>query len=249
MLKKHHFLCEKWLLNNKKSCSDLLLFLLPLNIGIWITNTIHQWMGCSQRVLIFVSPKSQRQKNHFRMHIHCSGVWTGFSRTAENKTLKTSYWFMSLWFSFAGKESSRSLHSCNLSATEEQPPHLGTTFPRLPDSSNLNICPWGEARYLQQLMSAHSKRKFHAHPKLLQQSRGAYQWLSASTYPQPKRNATHAEVLCHRNSEAFQRATPNTFWKLWRFLRTKPKIFLDKTATTFRTIFVCARKPIKEISK
>lgn len=192
--KNASFLVWKIIVKQKKnSCSDLLLFLLPPKIAIWITNTIHQWTGYSQRVLIFVSPKLQRQR-HFRMHMHCSGVWTGFSRTAENKTLKISYWFTSLWFSFARKESSRSLDSCNLSAAEEQPPHLGTTFPRLPDSSNLNICPWGEAVYLQQLMSAHSRRKLHALPKLLQWHRGASEWLSASIHPQPKRNATHAEV-------------------------------------------------------
>lgn len=183
------------------------------------------------------------------MHMHCSGVWTGFSRMAENKTLKISYWFTSLWFSSARKESSRSLHSCNLSATEEQPPHLGATFPRLQDSWNLNICPWREAGYLQQLMAAHSTIKLHAHPKLLQWSRGASERLSTSMYPQTTRNAIHAEVLCHRKS--FQRANPNTFWKLWGFLRTIPKFFLDKTATKlhFRTIFVCERETVTEISK
>lgn len=192
MLRKHHFLCEKWLPNNKKkSCSNFLLFLLSLKIGIWITNTIHQWMDYSQRVLIFVSPKPQWQK-HFKKYIHCSEVWTGFSRTAANKTLKISFWFTSLWFSFARKESSRSLQSCNLSATEEQPPHLGTTLPRLPDSRNLNLCPWGEAGYLQQLMSDHSKMKLCAHPKLLQRDF----WITEQFHvPLPKRNATHAEVL------------------------------------------------------
>lgn len=173
------------------SCSDFLLFLLPLKISIWITNTIHQWMGYSQWVLIFVSPKPQRQR-HFQKHIHCSEVWTGFSRTAESKTLKISYWFTSLWLSFARKESSTSSQSCNLSGAEEQLPHLRTTFPRLPDSRNLNLCPWREAAYLQPLMSDHSKMQLHAHPKLLQRDF----WITEQ-FPVPprKRNATHAEVL------------------------------------------------------
>lgn len=219
-----------------------MLFLLSLKIGMWITNTIHQWMGYSQRVLIFVSPK-QRQR-HFRKHMHCSAVWTGLSRTAENKTLKISYWFRSLRFSFAGKESSRPLRSRNLSAAEEQPPHLGAALPRMTDSWNLNLCPWGEAHYPEQLMSDRSKMKLHAHPKLLQRDF----WITEYFHVSPlKRSATHAEVLYHR--KACQGATPNTFWKLCGVLKTKLKFFLDKTATKlyFRTIFVCVI--IKEIPK
>lgn len=182
MLKKHHFLCEKMIAKQQKSHAQIFCYFFCPWKGIWITNTIHQWMGYSQRVLIFVSTKPQRQR-HCRKHMHCSGVWKGFSRTAENKTLKVSYWFTSLWFSSARKESCGSLHSCNLSATEEQPPPLGTTSPRLPDSWNLNLCPWGEAGYLQQLMSDHPKMKLHAHPKLLQWSRGTSESLSTSMYP------------------------------------------------------------------
>lgn len=65
--------------------------------------TIHQRIGYCQRVLVFVSPKPQRQR-HFRQHMHCSGVQTGFSRTAENRTVKVTYWFTSLCFSFARKK-------------------------------------------------------------------------------------------------------------------------------------------------